>query len=307
RGDLAWWPSDGDPLLGDWGDATADATAAVVQALASVRPTDPLIDPAVRWLLANRQSGMTWASTKQSAMALYGLLATMKGRKEQPATVTVTVTAAGRSEQVTFTPADWTRAFPAVVTLPAAAGTTPVSISSSGGPVYWTAAARYYDTSEGLARSGSRSLALSRKYFSLTPVTKGTRTVYEERPFSGTAAPGALVLVRLVVAGSSDWRYLMIEDPIPAGSEAVSRPDTLDLARPPDWTFGSHREYRDDRVAIFLEALEQRAEFAYLLRVTTPGLFRAMPAQVVPMYVPGVFASSAVQIFDVPSPAERQP
>jgi len=87
----------------------------------------------------------------------------------------------------------------------------------------------------------------------------------------------------------------------------VTRPDLLELARPPDWEYGSHREYRDDRVALFLDALDTgRAEFSYLLRATTPGRFRAMPAQVTPMYVPGVHASSSAQAFDVPSPQEGQ-
>lgn len=302
KGDLAWWSSEGDPLLGDWGDASADATAAAVQAFVQVRPQDPLVEPAVRWLLANRRSGYMWNSTKQTAMVLYGLLGAMKARQEQPAAVTATISVGGQSQQVSFTPADWTRAFPAVVTLPAGAGTTPVTLTTSGGPVYWTASARYFDTSAGLERGGTRKLAVSRKYFLLAPIRRDNRVVYEERPYAGTAMPGDVILVRLVVAGANDWRYLMIEDPIPAGTEAVSRPDTLELARPPAWTFGSHREYRDDRVALFLDGLDEgRAEFAYLLRVTTPGQFRAMPAQVTPMYVPGVYASSGVQTLDVPS------
>ncbi len=304
RGDLAWWPSENDPLLGDWGDATADATAAVVQALSAVRPDDPLIDPGVRWLLANRQGGMSWASTKQTAMVLYGLLGAMQGRQEQPAPVTVTVSSGGQSESVALTAEDWTRPFPALVTLPAAAGTNAVTITASGGTAYWTASARYYDTAVGLEQTGTRTLALSRKYFTLAPVRRAGRVVYAERPYTGTAAPGDLILVRLVVAGSNDWRYLMIEDPIPAGTEAVARPDVLELATPPSWTYGSHREYRDDRVALFLDQLPGRAEFAYLLRVTTPGRFRAMPAQVTPMYVPGVHASSATLALEVSSPQE---
>ncbi|HTU99635.1 MAG TPA: MG2 domain-containing protein, partial [Luteitalea sp.] len=218
RGDLAWWTSEGDPLLADWGDATADATAAVVQGLAAVRPEDPLLEPAVRYLLANRQSGMSWNSTKQTAMALYGLLGVMKARKEAPGPVTVTVTAGGQTQTVSFTAADWTRPFPATVTVPATAGKSTVTITPTGGPVYWTASARYFDTSTGLERTGTRKLALSRKYFLLAPVRRNDRVVYEERPFTGVANPGDLVLVRLVVAGSNDWRYLMVEDPIPAGT-----------------------------------------------------------------------------------------
>jgi uncharacterized protein YfaS (alpha-2-macroglobulin family) len=305
-GDLAWWTAENDPLLGDWGDASADATAAAVQALAVVRPNDPLIDPAIRWLMANRVDGMSWASTKQTAMVLYGLLGAMQGRQERPSPVTVTLSSAGQSQNVAFTAADWTRPFPAVITLPAVAGKNAVTITSAGGPVYWTASARYYDTAEGLDRSGTRKLALSRKYFTLAPVRRNGRVVHEERPYTGTASPGDLILVRLVVAGSNDWRYLMIEDPIPAGTEAVTRPDLLELAKPPGWTYGSHREYRDDRVALFLDAMPGRAEFAYLLRVTTPGRFRAMPAQVTPMYVPGVHASSAALSLDVPSSPEAR-
>jgi len=237
-------------------------------------------------------------------MALYGWLGAMKGRQEQPVPVTVTISSGTQSQSVAFTPADWTRPFPAQVTLPAGAGRNAVTITTTGGPVYWTASSRYYDTAAGLERSGTRKLAVSRKYFTLAPVRREGRVVYDERPYTGTAGPGDLILVRLVVAGSNDWRFLMIEDPIPAGTEAVARPDLLTLARPPDWTYGSHREYRDDRVALFLDQLPGRAEFAYLLRVTTPGRFRAMPAQVSPMYVPGVYASSAAISLDVPSPQE---
>jgi uncharacterized protein YfaS (alpha-2-macroglobulin family) len=35
------------------------------------------------------------------------------------------------------------------------------------------------------------------------------------------------------------------------------------------------------------------------LKVVTPGSFRAMPAQVLPMYVPGVSASSTLQQVEI--------
>jgi hypothetical protein len=38
-----------------------------------------------------------------------------------------------------------------------------------------------------------------------------------------------------------------------------------------------------------------RYEFAYLVKVIAPGQFRAVPAQISPMYVPGVHASSEPQ------------
>ena len=43
-------------------------------------------------------------------------------------------------------------------------------------------------------------------------------------------------------------------------------------------------------------------EFWYLLKIVTPGTFRAMPAQVTPMYVPGVSASTTPIVVTVSSP-----
>ena len=50
----------------------------------------------------------------------------------------------------------------------------------------------------------------------------------------------------------------------------------------------------------FQETFESgRYEFAYLVKVIAPGQFRAVPAQISPMYVPGVHASSEPQAFTI--------
>ena len=101
-----------------------------------------------------------------------------------------------------------------------------------GGTVYWSAEAAYYDPSTAEGRSGSRQLAVSRKYAKLTSVTVRNRIVYREEPFTGTAAPGDVLTVRLTVAGSPEWRYLAIEDPLPAGVEAVQDTTAYPLEKP---------------------------------------------------------------------------
>jgi uncharacterized protein YfaS (alpha-2-macroglobulin family) len=139
----------------------------------------------------------------------------------------------------------------------------------------------------------------------LTPVTVQSRIVYRASAFSGTARPGDLLLVRLTAAGASDWRYLMIEDPIAAGTEPVQNDDLYQLEerRRPWW--GSRREFRDSRVVFFQERFDAgRYEFTYLLKVIAPGTFRASPARIAAMYVPDGTASTATASFSVlPSPA----
>ena len=163
----------------------------------------------------------------------------------------------------------------------------------------------YYDTTTADARQGSRQLALTRKYSLLTPVTVKDRIVYRETPFTGTASPGDVLVVRLTAAGSPEWRYLALEDPLPAGVEAIQDTTAYPLERPAadSWWYGSRVEYRDSRTVFFQETFESgRYEYAYLVKVIAPGQFRAVPAQISPMYVPGVHASSEPQAFTITVP-----
>ncbi|MBI2835638.1 MAG: hypothetical protein HYX76_14555 [Acidobacteria bacterium] len=298
KGDLAWWEHSSDPLLEDFADSSVEATAYAVKGLAALDPKSPLIEQAVRWLLANRTGGLYWSSTKQTAMVLYGLLEYMKARGEAPAAFDVEVFVNGASAGSRhFTESDWTRPSPIIFSSAGRVGTNDVRLVKKGdASMYWTATARYFYNGDALEPTGSRKLAIVRRYFTLKPVQRNGRIVYRETPFDGSAVPGDLLLVRLTVAGSSDWRYLVIEDPLPAGTEAIADESLFALERPPRWWYGSQRELRDNRVVLFQERFTRgRYEFQYLLKVVTPGTFRAMPAQVQPMYVPGINASTEAE------------
>lgn len=289
-------------------DASVEATAFAVTALAAHFPGEPTLERAIRWLLVNR-TGSFWYSTKQTAMALYALDEFLKTRKEAPATFSVDVSVNGQPAGThQFTPEDWTSPTPFTLTLPGRVGANEVTMARrGGGAVYWTVTARYFDNAESLEPEGTRKLALARRYSRLTPVTKNGRIVYRETPFDGNAAPGDLLYARITAAGAKDWQYLVVDDPIPAGCEPVSRPELFELEKPDPWWIGAQREYRDDRVVTFLEDFTLgRYDFGYLLRVVTPGVFRAMPAKIEPMYVPGVSASSTAQAVTVGPLAEQQ-
>ncbi len=164
RGDVSWWPVANDPLLFDYAETSIEATAFAVQALAKRDPKNPLLERAVRWMMLNRTAGY-WSSTKQTALAIYGLLAFMQARGEsaQPFSVDVFVNGAPAGQHA-FTAASMTAPDPIVISVPATPGANNVRIVKRGaGTVYWTAAAAYHDTATADARSGSRQLALTRK------------------------------------------------------------------------------------------------------------------------------------------------
>jgi uncharacterized protein YfaS (alpha-2-macroglobulin family) len=317
RGDLSWWPVANDPLIFDYAETSVEATAFAVQALVKRDPTNPLIERAVRWMMLNRTAGY-WSSTKQTAMAIYGLLSFMQARGEAAQPFSVEVFVNGQSAGThAFAAASMMAPDPIVIAAPANAGANQVRIVKKDGPpspeasagqaaLYWSVAADYYDMANADARRGSYQLALTRKYSLLTPVTVKNRIVYRETPFNGTAKPGDVLTVRLTAAGSPEWRYLALEDPLPAGVEAIQDTTAYPLEKPaPEaWWSGSRVEYRDSRTVFFQESFEGgRYEFAYLVKVIAPGQFRAVPAQISPMYVPGVHASSEPQAFTISATA----
>jgi alpha-2-macroglobulin len=297
KGDLIWWTSERDPLLFDFADTSVEATATAVRALARRDPRNPQLDRAVRWLMLNRSGGY-WYTTKQTAMALYGLLELLQARNETPQTFSADVYVNGTlAGTQTFTPASLVSPDPVVITAAARDGANTVRIvKRGGGTLYWSATGVYFDTQAAEARRGNRQLAITRHYAVLTPVTERSgNIVYREEPFQGQIAPGDVLTVRITAAGSSDWRYLVIEDPLPAGVEAIQDTTAYPMERPArgGWWYGSRVEYRDNKTVFFQETFDRgRYEYVYLVKAISSGEFRAVPAQIVPMYVPGIAASS---------------
>jgi uncharacterized protein YfaS (alpha-2-macroglobulin family) len=96
---------------------------------------------------------------------------------------------------------------------------------------------------------------------------------------------GDIAAVRLVLSGT-DWKYLLAEDPIPAGTEFLAETGLYKLNNKPDWwaDWFTRREFHDDRAAFFNTESNRRHEYVYLLRVVNAGRFAIHPAQDGPMY-----------------------
>jgi hypothetical protein len=100
---------------------------------------------------------------------------------------------------------------------------------------------------------------------------------------------GDIVAVKLAVNGTN-WKYLLAEDPIPAGTEFLPNTGLYTLNNKPDWwaDWFTRKEFHDDRAAFFNTNFNGRREYVYLLKVVNPGKFAISPAQAGPMYQPGI-------------------
>jgi hypothetical protein len=170
------------------------------------------------------------------------------------------------------------------------------------------------------------------------PVRPGDRGIQVERwyeSFEGgrpltEVAEGELVRVRLRLTVPSERHFVILDDALPAGLEAVdlslrtvggvagpgaadstaveSSGEGGDGALP--WLYGSwdagwwspfdHREMRDDRVVFAATRLWPGSYTAtYVARATTPGAFIRPPAHAEEMYNPAVFGESDGGVFTV--------
>ncbi len=294
----AYWQSDQDPLMEFAIDASPEATAYAMKLLARRLPASPLLPKAALYLVNHRNEGYWWSSTKQTAMVIYGLLDYLKASGELKPDFTVKVEAGGRTLiEKRFTAADALSPVPASLRLKAgelAAGEQRLTISQSGkGRLYWSARAEAYAPAANLQRTGSIALNAVRELFKLVPEQSGGKIVYRLQPLSGPVTNGDVLASRVTVSGG-EWRYLMIEDPIPAGCENIERDNLYEVPnRPSWWRYGyTRRELRDDRAVYFETYFNGQQEFFHLMKVVNAGSFGVSPVRVEPMYQPQRFATS---------------
>jgi alpha-2-macroglobulin len=298
----AWWENDRDGFMDYYYDTSPETTAAAIKLIAKINPKSPLLPKAVQWLVSHRSDGYYWHSTKQTAIAIDGLTEYLRVSGELKPDYRVAVEVNGRSLlERSFSEADATSPVAPKIRVPAGVQNTVRITQTGNGRLYWSAKADWFSTEEKQEKTGSARLNLLRDYFRLVPVQQGDRTVYRLAPLTGPVKSGDLLASRLTVTGAN-WRYLLIEDPIPAGVETVEKDNLYELEEAPAWwrSWYDRRELRDDRVAIFKTYFsEGQSQFFYLFKVVNPGKFQTSPARVQPMYQPDYQATSESKTFEV--------
>lgn len=309
-GDLGFWKGSYAPLVDIDYDNSVEATAFAMRLLARVNPNDALLPGVAQWLMRERNGGYWWYSTEQTAMVLFGLVDYLAASHELDADYTVEVLVNGSSVGTHhFGAADVASGASFVLNIDAAhlhptSNNIQIVRRDGQGRIYWSAVGRYFSTSKKDYQAGTLNLNLTRDYFTLVPTEKDGRIVYALKPFTGSAQVGDVLAVHESISGSPE-RYLLVEDPIPAGAEFIANEDSYTIdSRPGGWYYWYTRhEYHDDHAAFFAEDFTQHQEIFYLIRIVNPGSFTVSPASVAPMYQPGISATTDSVHIDVPVPA----
>jgi len=287
------WQGTYDGMLEYWDDTSAETTAFALKLLVLEDRESGLMPKAARWL-AEHRDGDYWYSTKQTSMVIQGLVdyLSLSGELANSSDVEVLVNGVSVGERH-FGPDDaFEQPWKIKVAAAQAGNGGQVTIRKSGnGITYWSTESNWYTPDRKAFQQGQLSLNITRDYYLLKKrQDKPTDPItYDLVPLSGPVHVGDIVAVRLALNGT-EWKYLLAEDPIPAGTEWLPETGLYQLNSKPAWwnDWFTRKEFHDDRAAFFNTDFGPRTEYVYLLKVVNPGKFQISPAQAGPMYQPGV-------------------
>jgi hypothetical protein len=177
------------------------------------------------------------------------------------------------------------------------------------GRLYYTVHLDSYISAD-IVRATSRGITVQRAYYDASCDPEFDTC----QPISSIEA-GQQVRVELTVVAAKDLLYAIIEDPIPAGMEAidpgletsasgvggnVARTD-LDYRHGYwGWWYFNRIEYRDEKVVFLSEFLPAGTyQYSYFLQANIPGEYQVRPALAVEEFFPEVFGRSDGMLFTV--------
>ncbi len=304
----------------DWFLMNTDTrtTAIVLYGIARVDPHNALLKNAVRWLMTMRAQGH-WETTQETAWSLLGLTEYMKQSGELNANYAYEVAVNGKSlgkEQVAKENLAANKNFEVAMQdlLLDAANELLFTKSDGPGNLYYSAFLNYYLPAQNIPAL-DRGVYVMRQYLKVDQATlQPTATQIT------SANVGDYVQVKITVVAPGNLHYLLVEDPLPSGFEAVdtSLKTTSAGATAPEldkdlsgctacseyyypyWYYWTNTELRDDKVALFADYLAQGTyEYSYLMRASVSGAFTVLPTTAQQMYEPDVFGRSSGAEFTV--------
>jgi uncharacterized protein YfaS (alpha-2-macroglobulin family) len=183
---------------------------------------------------------------------------------------------------------------------------------SGDGRLYYTAHLEVYLPAEEIEPL-NRGIIITRQYRD-PDCTEGTGC-----PEVDQASVGDVIDVHLTIIAPHDLYYVVVEDPLPAGTEAIDTAlatssvliEEPGLIRDEDdgvwpglrywwWNWYSRTEIRDDKVVLFSDYLSAGTyEYTYSIRATQAGEYQVIPTSAHEFYFPEVFGRSSGRMFSI--------
>ncbi len=285
-------------------------TALILKAMIEIDAENQLIPMVIRWLMVARNAD-AWESTQETAWAVMALTDWMVVTGELRPDYTFAVGLNGQEQALEDNTATQENVKETEVLrvevaelLQDEANRLTFTRTDGQGNLYYTAHLNVYVPVPEV-EAVNAGIIVDRKYYAfnddtLTPITQGK--------------VGDQVEVVLTIIAPSDLHYVIVEDPIPAGSSAVDpnlltssvvsqRPElsrTNPLYYGWGWWYFSRTEFRDEKVVMYATYLPRGTyEFRYTIRLGLQGEYNVIPPTAQEFYFPEVYGRGEGSTFAI--------
>jgi uncharacterized protein YfaS (alpha-2-macroglobulin family) len=293
----AWWY---------WYGSSIEANAFYLKLLCKTEPQGVKASRLVKYLLNNRKHATYWNSTRDTAYAIEALAEYLVASGEAEPDMTIEVWLDGKKRKEVSVDKENLFTFDNKFVLTGEdveSGPHTLELKRQGkGPLYYNAYLTNFTLEDFITKAGLE-IKVERKYYQLirddnegkVAGSSGQVVTQKEEHYRREElvnlqelTSGDLVEVELIIDSKNDYEYLVFEDNKAAGFEPV----TLTSGYAGD-RIHSYREFRDEKVAIFVRALPRgKHSVTYRMRAEIPGKFTALPTVAEAMYAPELRANS---------------
>ncbi len=307
------------------------STAIILDTLARLDlDVTPLIPNVVRWLMIARKDGI-WETTQETAWTLIALTDWMveTGELEANYEYSVYLNESDKIEGVATkenVQESIKLAVPIADLLADAGNRLTIARTDGNGRLYYSAHLKVYLPVEEI-EPAERGIIVSRRYtLESCEAARARGSAETFCPEVREARLGDVIRVDLTIIAPNDLYYVVVEDPLPAGAEAIDTglATTSLLAMDPTlsrasrafygegdvyydypyywwwWRWYSRSELRDDKVVLFADTLPKGTyEYSYTMRATLPGDYHVIPTVASEFYFPEVFGRSDGRLLSI--------
>lgn len=282
-----------------WQEDPVETTATALLALFEAGETGVVLEQGARWLLAHRDGGEVWRSTRDTAAAVAFLRAYGAASAQQTTSRTYRVLQGERLlgtltlEGVALTSGNATLDVSALL-----ADTARVDVRVEGPGAFGATLILSGFATGPAIQARNAGFRVERRWFRLEPTPREGRVVQVRVPLTETLPAGALVECEVTVTSDRARDYAQISSPHAAGFEPEREVGLEVPGRTP--ATPAQVERYDDRTEFFVARLPAGTHvFRHTLRATHAGAYTALPARARLMYFPGVMGSSAGEVLEV--------
>jgi len=268
-------------------------TAFILQSMIEIGSDNPLLSSVARWLIEKRKAGR-WNSTQTNFFVFYALNDFYRQYEKIKPDFKAEISLE-RKKLLKEVFRKRSKIISSEISLASFSPgkVLPLKIDLEGeGTLYYETRMTYAPRYKLIPRD--EGFSVSKEFLSL-----------EEKPLESIKA-GSLVIVKLKIIVPRESLYVVVDDPLPAGFEAInptflteSQEDQLRLQqlerskRRVWWRGFNHIEMHDDKVVLFADSLLPGVHtHTYLARALTFGIFQTPATKVEEMYSPEVFGRS---------------